>query len=345
MNDLEYLFDDPEEEIVLEGLQPGEPYSAVALLTQTEECNMETLQTVLETLTENRITLDISALPKVAGTGETAQRLRLEEQLVKNGGLPEALAETDPLRLYMEEIAALPVMGDPQALAMKLEDKEGPGAYRLADLMFSHVIELAKEYVGRGVLLMDLIQEASMGLWRSIQSFEDGDFLEYCDWWLRQYLAEAVIVQAKVSGVGEKLCQAVKDYRTVDERLLTELGRNPTPEEMAEGLHMTVEETAAVAEMLENARALQRAKQPEQSALPEEEEQAVEDTVYFQMRQRISELLSVLSPEDAQLLTLRYGLEGGLPMDAAQVGARLGITEEQVNNREAAALSKLRQND
>ena len=184
-----------------------------------------------------------------------------------------------------------------------------------------------------------------MGLWRSIQSFEDGDFLEYCDWWLRQYLAEAVIVQAKVSGVGEKLCQAVKDYRTVDERLLTELGRNPTLEEMAEGLHMTVEETAAVAEMLENARALQRAKQPEQSALPEEEEQAVEDTVYFQMRQRISELLSVLSPEDAQLLTLRYGLEGGLPMDAAQVGARLGITEEQVNNREAAALSKLRQND
>ena len=345
MNDLEYLFDDPEEEIVLEGLQPGEPYSAVALLTQMEDSNVETLQTVLETLTENRITLDISSLPKVAGTGETAQRLRLEEQLVKNGGLPGSLAETDPLRLYMEEIASLPVMGDPQVLATKLEDKEGPGAYRLADLMFSRVIELAKEYVGRGVLLMDLIQEASMGLWKSIQTFEDGDFRAYCDWWLRQYLAEAVIVQAKVSGVGEKLCEAVKDYRTVDERLLTELGRNPTLEEMAEGLHMSVEETAAVAEMLENARALQRVKEPEQTALPEEDEQAVEDTAYFQMRQRIADLLSGLSQQDAQLLTLRYGLEGGLPMDAEQVGARLGMTAEEVNNREAAALSKLRQND
>lgn len=345
MNELEYFFDEPEEEIVLEGVQPGKPYSAAELLTRLEDSNVEMLQAVLEALTESRITLDISTLPKAPGLGDTAQRLRLEEQLVKEGGLPEKLGENDPLRLYMEEIAALPVFGDPQKLAMKLEDKEGPAAYRLADMMFARVIELSKEYVGRGVLLMDLIQEASMGLWQAIQSFEDGDFLSHCDWWLRQYLAEAVIVQAKVSGVGEKLCQAVKDYRTVDERLLTELGRNPTVEEIAEGLHMSVEETAAVAEILENARALQRAKEPEQTALPEEEEQAVEDTAYFQMRQRIAELLSGLSEQDAQLLTLRYGLEGGLPMDAAQVGARLGMTAEEVNDREAAALSKLRQND
>ncbi len=345
MNELEYFFEEPEEKVILEEVQPGMPCSAVELLTRMEDSNVEMLQAVLEALTEKGISLDISALPKVPGLGETAQRLRLEEQLVKNGGLPETLPENDPLRLYMEEIAALPVSGDPQALTLKLEDKESPEAYRLADMMFARVIELAKEYVGRGVLLMDLIQEASMGLWQAIQSFEDGDFREHCDWWLRQYLAQAVTVQAKVSGVGEKLCQAVKDYRTVDERLLTELGRNPTLEEVADGLHMSVEETAAIAEMLENARALQRAKEPEQTALPQEEEQAVEDTAYFQMRQRILELLSGLPEEDARLLTLRYGLEGGLPMDAAQVGARLGMTAEEVNNREAAALSKLREND
>lgn len=349
MNDLEYYFEDEgqDEQVILADLQPGQTLSAVRLLTELEDSDEETLKAVLDTLTDNHITLDVTALPRAPGLGESAKRLQLEEKLVKSGGLMEGLAQGDPLRLYLEEIAAIPVVGDPEVFAQQLSDSDEHTAYMLADLMFSRVVELAQEYVGRGVLLQDLIQEASLGLWQSIQTYKEGDrtepFCTHCDWWLRQYLAEAVTVQAKVTGVGEKLYRAAQDYRAVDEKLLTELGRNPTLEEMAEGLHMSVEETAAVAEMLENAKLLQQARAPEQKALPEEEDQAVEDTAYFQMRQRIGELLSSLSGEDAQLLTLRYGLEGGLPMDPKQVGQRLGITAEEVINREAAALSKLRQ--
>ncbi len=344
MNDWDFTFDEPDV-LFPEGVQPGQPFPAAELLARLEGTDEETLKRVLDTMTENRITLDITTLPKVLGLGETADRLVLEERLVKSGDLPGGLEENDPLRLYMEEIAALPVCPDPQVLAQQMEDKEGETAYRLANTMFGPVAALAGEYVGRGVLLLDLIQEANLGLWQAIQTYAGGDFQEHCDWWLRQYLAAAVIIQAKVSGMGERLCRAAKDYRAVDEKLLTELGRNPTLVEMAEGLHMSLAETAAVAEMLENARSLQRAKAPEQADIPQEEEQAVEDTAYFQMRQRISELLSGLSEQDARLLTLRYGLEGGLPMDAAQVGTRLGLTAEEVNNREAAALSKLRQKD
>jgi DNA-directed RNA polymerase sigma subunit (sigma70/sigma32) len=115
------------------------------------------------------------------------------------------------------------------------------------------------------------------------------------------------------------------------------------PEELAEALHITVEETQVIAAMVAGARKLDRVRTPEPEQLPQEEDQAVEDTAYFQMRQRIAELLSGLSQEDAKLLSLRYGLEGGLPMEPEQVGQKLGITAQEVINREAAALNKLRQ--
>ena len=156
-------------------------------------------------------------------------------------------------------------------------------------------------------------------------------------------MAKAVVLQAEASGLGQKMRQALEDYRAVDERLLSDLGRNPTLEEIAQELHMTVDAAAAVRKNLENARLLAQAKRPEE---PEEEEiaetQAVEDTAYFQMRQRINDLLSELSPEDAKLLTLRYGLEGGKPLTAEEVGRKLGLTSQEVTAREAAALVKLR---
>jgi len=193
-----------------------------------------------------------------------------------------------------------------------------------------------------GVLLLDLIQEANLGLWQGVQTYEDGDILAHCQWWSRHYLTRAVLLQAKAAGVGQKLRQAMEDYRAVDEKLLAELGRNPTLEEIAEAMHVSLQEAETVAEMLESAKLLQRVKSPKREELPQEEDQAVEDTAYFQMRQRIAELLSVLPEEDAQLLTLRYGLEGGVPMKPEQVAQKLGITVQELTAREAAALAQLR---
>ena len=151
-------------------------------------------------------------------------------------------------------------------------------------------------------------------------------------------------MQAKAAGIGEKMHRAMEDYRDVDQKLLAELGRNPSVEEIAEAMHMTPQQVLAVAETLENAQMLQRAKAPEEEQnSPQEENVAVEDTAYFQMRQRIEELLSALSEDDAKLLSLRYGLEGSVPMKPQQVALKLGITPEEVAAREAAALSKLRQ--
>ena len=121
------------------------------------------------------------------------------------------------------------------------------------------------------------------------------------------------------------------------------MGRNPTVEEIAEAMHMTAEEAAAVAKTVEAARTLAKAKAPAEPEESGEEQQAVEDTAYFQMRQRIEELLSELDDTQKQLLSLRFGLEGGKPLTPEQTGAKLGLTAEEVVSKEAAALAKLRE--
>ena len=137
---------------------------------------------------------------------------------------------------------------------------------------------------------------------------------------------------------------ALEDYRAVDERLLGELGRNPTLEEIALELHMRVEEADAVRKMLDDARILAQLKRPpvDEEEEKEAQEQSVEDTAMFQMRQRILDLLSGLPDQDQKLLTLRFGLEGGKPMTPEETGRQLGLTSEEVVAREATALAKLR---
>ena len=289
----------------------------------------------LEQALEQGLDVDLSDLPAFSDYSPAAQRLAVEAQLQK----PEELLQfgaDDPLSMYMQELASIPVCGDEAVLALQLPKT----AEQLMNLSLSRVVELSFSYTGKGVLLLDLIQEGSMGLWAGLSAYEGGEFAAFRDRCICRAMEKAVLLQAYAAGLGQKLRQAVEDYRMTDQRLLTDLGRNPTPEEIAEALHMTPGEAAMVAGVLENARTMNRAKPEEPD--PQEEEQAVEDTAYFQMRQRISELLSELTAEEAKLLTLRYGLEGGKPLSAAEAGLKLGLTAQQAVSLEAEALSKLR---
>lgn len=351
MNELDITFDTPSEESWLQQWRPGVSVPATQLLMDWEEADEEQLETLLLQMHARDLKLDITQLSAAAASRDSAQRLAMEHQLGKTGLKPEQLEPTDPLRVYLEELAGLPVCGDIACMAEQLADGKMSDSEaeelrnRMVELSLSRVVELSAEYTGKGVLLLDLIQEANLGLWSAIEEFsgEGTDFEDYRDRKIRFCLDKAVILHAHASGVGQRLRTAAEDYRSVDERLLGELGRNPSLEELAEALHMTLEETAAVAKVVENARILNRTFKPETEQLPQEEDQAVEDTAYFQMRQRIAELLSALPEGDAKLLTLRYGLEGGMPMSPQQTAAQLGISAEEVVTREAAALSALRQ--
>lgn len=239
----------------------------------------------------------------------------MEEKLAKSEHIAENLPEEDPLRLYLEELSQ--AEGDP------------------VGEMLPKVVALAREYVGYGVLLTDLIQEGNLALWEAMAS--EGDAEEAA----RQGMTKAVTMQARANGVGSKMRQALEKYRAADERLLVRLGRTPLLEEIAQEAGISLEEAYTVSKMYEDAKLVASAhKKPEKN--DEDEEKAVEDTAYFQMRQRISDLLSSLTPEEQKLLTLRFGLEGSGPQSPEQVGLALGLTAAEVVTAEAKALAKLR---
>lgn len=343
MNILEYSFEESPWESFLQTKQMGDTVSAANLLALLEGEDEAFVEQALQDLETACMHLDISDLPKTAGSGEAAVRLRQEIQLVQKGLPLSDLEEGDPLRLYLEELAATPAFGDEVLLAESAAGGVETAMVQLTNLGLSRVVQIAGEHVGYGVLLLDLIQEGSLGLWQGICDYHGGDYAAHRDRWIRFYMAKAITLQARSSGVGQKMRTAMEDYRAVDERLLAELGRNPTLQEIAVELHMSEDEALSVKNMLDNARMMNRnLPQQEETEEDPEADQAVENTALFQMRQRITDLMSGLGELDAKVLTLRFGLEGGLPLSPEQTGKQLGLTPQEVVALEAAALAKLR---
>ena len=342
MIDMDISFGDSPWEAWMNRKKHGDSLSAAQLLTFLEEETEEGVEDAFAALEDRGLKLDVTTLPSRQFVGQAALRLRQEEQMAKENMALQDLGPNDPLRLYLEEIASLPPAEETEELLRQAANGDEKAQEILTGAGLRRVAEIAKEFTGYGVLLMDLIQEGSMGLWKVVSGFSGGDYPSLRDDAIRQAMARAVTLQARESGVGRKMRQALEDYRAVDQRLLAELGRNPTLEEIAQELHMTPEDAATVKRNLDDARILAQATAPKEEAEPEEENQAVEDTAYFQMRQRITELLSVLPEEDARLLSLRFGLDKELPLSPEDTGKRMGLTPQEVVAREAAALARLR---
>ena len=342
MIDMDISFGDSPWEAWMDRKRYGDSLSAAQLLTFLEEETEEGVEDAFAALEDRGLKLDVTTLPSRQFVGQAALRLRQEEQMAKENMALQDLGPNDPLRLYLEEISSLPPAEETEELLRQAADGDEKAQEILTDAGLRRVAEIAKEFTGYGVLLMDLIQEGSMGLWKVVSGFSGGDYPSLRDDAIRQAMARAVTLQARENGVGRKMRQALEDYRAVDQRLLAELGRNPTLEEIAQELHMTPEDAATVKRNLDDARILAQATAPKEEAEPEEENQAVEDTAYFQMRQRITELLSVLPQEDARLLSLRFGLDKELPLSPEDTGKRMGLTPQEVVAREAAALARLR---
>ena len=341
MNELDFSFDNSPWELFLSGKREGDRISAAHFLTLLEQETEDAVEDAFAALDDRKLMLDVSDLPVKQYIGQAALRLRQEAEIAEKAMDVSGLNPTDPLRLYLEEIREMPRQTDEKTLADRVAQGDQRAAEQLMHQGLHRVVEIVPEFVGYGVLMMDLLQEGGLALWQAIQ-VPEGDYLTRRDRAIRAAMAKAVTLQARANGVGQKMRQALEDYRAVDERLLAELGRNATLEEIALELHMTPEDAETVRKVLEDARMLQQATAPKEEEASEEE-QAVEDTAYFQMRQRISELLSVLPEEDAKLLTLRFGLEKGLPMSPEDTGKALGLTVDQVLRREAKALAMLRE--
>ena len=341
MND--FVFEQAPWEAYLRSCKNGSVISGWNLISMLEDEEDDAVEDAFSILTVKKLQLDLSGLPQMSAGSNTAQRLQQEREYV-TGGLKTALMEeTDPLRLYLEEIAVAPACGDEKLLAEQLSSGDQRAAQRLTELGLSRVVEIAAEYAGQAVLLLDLIQEGNIGLWEAISGYRGGDYAAQRDEAIRSSVLKAIVLQARSNGISQKMKKALQDYRAADQHLLTKLGRNPGLEEIAQEMHISLEQAQTIEKTMADILLLQKA---EKLAAPKEEtaedELPVEDTAYFQMRQRISEMMSVLDEQEARILTMRFGLEKGLPMSAEEVAKALGITTAAVTACETAALSKLR---
>jgi len=340
MNDM-FSFERADWELLVDALRPGASVSAVRMLNALEAESEDSVDAALEALTQKNVMLEVSSLPQDFGSGEQEKRLRFEAKLSASADMIPLLEETDPLRLYLEELAATPAQGDIHILCDRLLQGDEAAGPQIMNLYLHRVVDIAKEHTGRGVLLLDLMQEAALGLWQAILQYTGGEFDTHADWWIRQSIACVILRQAKESGVLRNMQSSMEAYRQADKRLLTELGRNATVEELAVELGITPEQVDVIRDMILNASAMEKAKAPAKEQEPEDD-QAVEDTAYFQSRQRVDEMLSALSELEAKILSFRFGLDGKPPMTAEKVGLVLGLTADEVVAAETAALEKLR---
>lgn len=340
MNDM-FTFERTEWELLLDSLRPGDKVSAMRLLSALEAEEQDVVDEVLEELNQRHIALDIAMLPEDFGSGEMEKRLRFEANLPESGRMVALLDESDPLRLYLEEMAAVPAQGDSALLAERLLHGDGNAADLLLNLHLHYAVDQARSFTGKGMLLLDLIQEASVGLWRAIKQYTGGELESQIQWWIRQTISCAIFVQARENGVLSTMKDAMEAFRSADRALLAELGRNATTEEIALRLGKTPEQVDLLRDMVANAAAMEKVKAPE-AAPSEEDEQPVENTAYFQSRQMVDEMMSALTSQEAQVIALRFGLEGGAPLTAEAVGEKLGLSAEAVVAIEAAALEKMR---
>ncbi len=341
---MEFIFEKSPLEQLLELIDSGDKISALELLNQIQDLSDEEAEEILLGLEEHHIVVDVSDIPQYWNDEKILRRLQLEQKLAKNRQLMTGLDENDPLRLFLEEMISVQATGDEKLLAEQYAAGDESVAEQLAAHVLPRVVEHACAMAGRGLVLLDLIQEGFLGFWMGIRNYTGGDYEEQACRWIDRYLIKAILMQAKSGEVIYKMREGMSDYIDADQRLLVELGRNPTVEEIADSLHITAEEAATYASMLTQAKARQKVDQtiqPEETS--EEEDQSADNTAYFQMRQRIAEMLSTLSPREAEVLSLRFGLEGGLPQTPEQTGVALGLTPDEVIKIEASALSKLRQ--
>lgn len=329
-------------ELALAKLKPGDKLSAVrflGLLRSSEDVSLEDAALELEQL---GVMLDVSELPRLEGNGDTVARIRLENQMLEQGSW-EVLDERDPLRLFVEELELLKPIADGSELASLGAAGDEKAMAKLTDGYLPTVFQCAREFSDRGVLLMDLIQEGSLGLWQGVLRYEGGPFREQALWWIRQAMARAVTIQAESDGVGDHLAQQIDRYRQADRALLTRLGRNPQDEELAQELGITLEETLSLGKMLREIQTMAQLKQAQQP--PEEspeDDLAIEDTAYYQTRERVSDLMSGLTQEETMVLNLRYGLNGKPPMTLQETAERMNRTAVDVAELEKTALEKMR---
>jgi len=267
--------------------------------------------------------------------------------------VPEGVAIDDPVRMYLKEIGRVPLLTaeDEIELAKRIEQGDEEAKRRLAEANLRLVVSIAKKYVGRGMLFLDLIQEGNLGLIKAVEKFDyrkGYKFSTYATWWIRQAITRAIADQARTIRIPVHMVETINKLIRVSRQLLQELGREPTPEEIAEEMDIPVERVREIMKIAQEPVSLETPiGEEEDSHLGDfiEDEDApapAEAASYLLLKEQLEEVLETLTPREEKVLRLRFGLDDGRARTLEEVGHVFGVTRERIRQIEAKALRKLR---
>lgn len=267
--------------------------------------------------------------------------------------IPEGVSIDDPVRMYLKEIGKVPLLSAEEEveLAKRIEQNDQNAKKRLAEANLRLVVSIAKRYVGRGMLFLDLIQEGNLGLLKAVEKFDytkGYKFSTYATWWIRQAITRAIADQARTIRIPVHMVETINKLIRVSRQLLQELGREPLPEEVAKEMDMDVERVREIMKIAQEPVSLETPIGEEEDShlgdfIPDEDAPApAEAAAYTMLREQLMDVLDTLTPREEKVLRLRFGLDDGRARTLEEVGKEFKVTRERIRQIEAKALRKLR---
>ena len=265
----------------------------------------------------------------------------------------EGISVDDPVRMYLREIGKIPLLSYDKELELAKRILEGDeeAKQELAEANLRLVVSIAKKYVGRGMLFLDLIQEGNMGLIKAVEKFDytkGFKFSTYATWWIRQAITRAIADQARTIRIPVHMVETINRLIRTSRHLLQQLGREPTPEEIAKEMDMSVEKVMEIQKIAQDPVSLETPIGEEDDShlgdfIQDEDSPAPQDAAsYTLLREQLEEVMKTLTPREAKVLRLRFGLDDGKARTLEEVGKEFDVTRERIRQIEAKSLRKLR---
>ncbi|MCZ8518731.1 MULTISPECIES: RNA polymerase sigma factor RpoD [Paenibacillus] len=267
--------------------------------------------------------------------------------------LPPGIKINDPVRMYLKEIGRVPLLSaeDEVDLAKRIELGDEEAKRRLAEANLRLVVSIAKRYVGRGMLFLDLIQEGNMGLIKAVEKFDHTKgykFSTYATWWIRQAITRAIADQARTIRIPVHMVETINKLIRVSRQLLQELGREPTPEEIAKEMDLSTDKVREIMKIAQEPVSLETPIGEEDDShlgdfIEDQEALAPADAAAYELlKEQLEDVLDTLTEREENVLRLRFGLDDGRTRTLEEVGKVFGVTRERIRQIEAKALRKLR---
>lgn len=281
------------------------------------------------------------------------EEIEVSKEELEDLSIPEGISIDDHVKMYLKEIGKVDLLDadEETLLAKRMADGDEEAKKKLAEANLRLVVSIAKRYVGRGMMFLDLIQEGNLGLIKAVDKFDYSrgyKFSTYATWWIRQAITRAIADQARTIRIPVHMVETINRLVRVSRQLVQELGREPTPEELAKELNMSIEKVREISKISQEPVSLETPIGEEEDShlgdfIPDDDAPAPSEAASFVMlKEQLVDVLKTLTPREEKVLKLRFGLEDGRQRTLEEVGKEFNVTRERIRQIEAKALRKLR---